>query len=151
MKKVCSALLMLVLFAGVFTIPVNASTISNPPAIEQSIESELDVYYPLLDWTATQSITHGVVLRNGVGNVVCSYRAYNTTHKVVASITLQKNVSGRWVDMQTWSGSNTFSCFIAANVALPKGTYRTRTTGSVYTSAWAHLETVTVYSTPNSH
>lgn len=105
MKKICSAILMLVLFTGVFTIQVGASTLQEQPAIEQTTESEFDTYQPLLDWTATNIITHGVALRNGTGNVVCSYIAYNRSHKVVASITLQKVVNGSWVDMQTWSGS----------------------------------------------
>lgn len=151
MKKIFGLFLALLLFAGAFATPVYANALPSEVSTEETSSGELDEYRPQARWSATHSITHGVILSGGVANAVCSVRAYNSTSKVYTSLTLQKFEGGRWVDLQTWWGNGTFTCGISSYRAVPQGTYRTRTTGTIYTVAGAYLESVTVYSTPKSH
>ena len=87
---------------------------------------------------------------NSSGKAQCggTVNPSNNSYTSYLTVSLQQSTSGGWTTIKSWSGSGTG----VAGVNLCNywyvinGTYRVRTTASVYSSAGTLLETASLYS-----
>lgn len=113
MKRVCAmaGICMCVLFCG-FMSPVLAY------AQETNVQIE-----PRMENISTYSTE--LTISNGVASVTGFVRGKSGVTNTYVKVTLQKNVSGEWIDVESWEdSSNTRSTTIAETYQISRGTYR---------------------------
>lgn len=138
MKKIVNALVIVTLLFSL-TIPVYA--------VNSEVSSSSGIVSPQFIAIGQMSATLNI---NSSGKAQCggTVNPSNNSYTSYLTVSLQQSTSGGWTTIKSWSGSGTG----VAGVNLCNywyvinGTYRVRTTASVYSSAGTLLETASLYS-----
>ena len=87
---------------------------------------------------------------NSIGTATCAglASAYNSSHRTILTVELQKSNAGGWSTIKSWSASSTGASLakIEEDYYVARGTYRVRATAKVYNASGTLLESQSLYS-----
>ena len=147
MNKKISALLLSLSFAAT-ALPAYASEApAIPPENTELPALSMEASGIVPFWVAVSQISHGVTFSGSTANVYSNCYAWYNNYKVYSTVTLEK-VSQNGMDaVKSWSGSGTGSAHVSQSCTVSSGTYRVKTSATIYDNSGKYVESVTEYST----
>ena len=138
-RKILSIVLAMLLL---FTSSIVASAESINTDIIENISSE-ETVQPRYNYTS--STTVNLVISNNKANCTSRLIGYQSTTKIVITMTLEKKTLFWWNDVETWTGTyNASVAELFKSHSISSGTYRIKTEFVVYSGSKS--ETITTYS-----
>lgn len=113
MKKICrtAVICICMLFCGL-ALPVSAHTEEANIQIEPRMTS-INAYHTELSISSA-----------GVASISGYVRGKSGVTSAYVEVTLQKKVSGEWIDVESWEDSGTRNASVAETYSVSRGTYR---------------------------
>jgi hypothetical protein len=123
-----------------------ASVVANAESVEIDVienTSSEETVQPRYDYTSSTWVN--LVISNNKASCTSRLIGYQSTTKIVITMTLQKKTLFWWSEVETWTGTyNDFVGELSKSKSIESGTYRIKTKFVVYSGS--DSETITVKS-----